>query len=128
MKFILKKYETHFLALILVVVIFLLFSNLGDRFFGTDETYVALRVKEVLEHGYPGDEEVSFTTPLHIYVVSISSMIFGLNEFSLRIISEVSTSIISSSEQLGGYVCFKVQPPFNLISFSFDIAIAKPRS
>ncbi|MCX6815412.1 MAG: glycosyltransferase family 39 protein [Candidatus Aenigmarchaeota archaeon] len=90
MHFTSKNYEKCFFIICLVLAALLLFYNLGDRFIGpTDEAYVVERSQEIIKIGYPGDLQVSLVTLPHLYLTSLSVLVFGLNQFSIRFVSAV---------------------------------------
>jgi 4-amino-4-deoxy-L-arabinose transferase-like glycosyltransferase len=72
---------------LMAVAVGLRLPNLGKLGLWGDEGYTALAVKAILQHGYPvlptGGmylRSISF-----LYVDALSAMIFGLNEFALRL-------------------------------------------
>jgi 4-amino-4-deoxy-L-arabinose transferase-like glycosyltransferase len=80
-----------FWVALMAVALGLRLPNLGRLGLWGDEGYTAIAVKAILEHGYPvlptGGmylRSVSF-----LYVDAVSAMIFGLNEFALRLPSVV---------------------------------------
>ena len=82
-----KLFLALFWVALMAVALGLRLSNLGRLGFWGDEGYTALAVKAILEHGYPvlptGGmylRSISF-----LYVDAVAAMIFGLNEFALRL-------------------------------------------
>ena len=82
-----KLFLALFWVALMAVALGLRLSNLGRLGLWGDEGYTALAVKAILEHGYPvlptGGmylRSISF-----LYVDAVAAMIFGLNEFALRL-------------------------------------------
>ncbi len=79
----------------IIIILFSLFlfisllPSLGKLSFWMDEGFYYLGAKEILEHGYPlfPSGHVCYKAILYSYVLSFFALIFGLNEFSLRLVS-----------------------------------------
>jgi 4-amino-4-deoxy-L-arabinose transferase-like glycosyltransferase len=77
------------LLCIISISIYLRLRNLGNLGFRWDEDITALAVRAILENGYPVlPTGVVYlrALPFH-YLLTVSTALFGFNEFSLRIVS-----------------------------------------
>jgi 4-amino-4-deoxy-L-arabinose transferase-like glycosyltransferase len=74
------------MAILLVAGFWLRTHNLGSLGLIGDEGHQALAVKGILTHGYPlVPSGIVYTRSiLYLYIQSLSALVFGLNEFSLR--------------------------------------------
>ena len=85
---------------IILFSIFLFISllhSLGKLSLWMDEGFHYLGVKEILEHGYPlfPSGHVYYKAIVYLYILTFFSLIFGLNEFSLRLVSVLSIIAVS---------------------------------
>jgi 4-amino-4-deoxy-L-arabinose transferase-like glycosyltransferase len=86
-----KKLEIIFLIIIIAFGAYLRLENLSLLSFWYDEGQVYLGVEGIIKHGIPRlpSGNILYHTIFSFYLRVIPALVFGLNEFSLRIISAV---------------------------------------
>ncbi len=75
------------ISCLLVIGFWLRIHNLGLLGLSTDEGHQALAVEGILKHGYPvvPSGMIYAWNILYIYMQSLATLVFGLNEFALRL-------------------------------------------
>ena len=86
-----SKYSSLFLYFLIVIGFYLRFNNLGNLSFWVDELITTHAAIGILEHGTPVlPSGMSYTRSiLNTSLIALSFKIFGINEFSARIVSVI---------------------------------------
>lgn len=98
--FIKNKYKILLTIILITIAAFICFYQLGNGFFENwDEAWYAEVTKQMLNNHNPivlywNDKVFLDKTPLNFWFNSLSSLIFGLNEFSIRLTSATSGFLI----------------------------------
>jgi 4-amino-4-deoxy-L-arabinose transferase-like glycosyltransferase len=84
-----------FLFLVSLICLIIRMKNLGALSLWMDEGFYYLAAKEILDHGYPlyPSGHILFKGMFYSYILSFFSLLFGLNEFSLRLVSVLASVI-----------------------------------
>ncbi|OQX55414.1 MAG: hypothetical protein B5M54_02560 [Candidatus Aminicenantes bacterium 4484_214] len=85
---------TVFLGLLIVFVIFYFSRHLADLSLWMDEGFHTIATQEILAHGYPlfPSGHIYYKAILYTYVLSLFSLLFGFNSFTLRLVSVLATA------------------------------------
>ncbi|MCM1987223.1 ArnT family glycosyltransferase [Methanococcoides seepicolus] len=80
------------LLLIMLLGIYLRIYNLGNLSLGTDEIYLGIAMKSILENGVPSLPDGAYYNRglTHSYLSSFFALFLGANEFSVRLPSAIS--------------------------------------
>lgn len=80
-------------ALFSVFVLLFLLHSLGFLSLWMDEGFYYLTAKTILQHGYPlfPSGHVYYKAIAYAYILAFFSVVFGLNAFTLRVVSVLST-------------------------------------
>src|ERR1051326_278344 len=86
------------LSCLIVIGFWLRIHHLGNLGFIVDEGHQALAVDGILRHGYPvlPSGRAYAWNLVFIYLQSAAALVFGVNEFSLRLPDRKSTRLNSS--------------------------------
>jgi len=86
-----SKYGSLFLYFLIVIGFYLRFNNLGNVSFSVDEFFTTYAAIGIFEHGTPVmPSGMSYTRSiLNTSLIALSFKIFGINEFSARIVSVI---------------------------------------
>jgi len=84
-----------FLTIICILSLLIRLKNLGYLSYWGDEGFSYLAVKGILQHGYPlyPSGHIYFKAILYMYVSSFFSLFFGINEFTLRLVSVLASVV-----------------------------------
>ena len=84
-----------FLAVICILSLLIRLKNLGYLSYWGDEGFSYLAVDGILQHGYPlyPSGHIYFKAILYMYVLSFFSLFFGVNEFTLRLVSVLASVV-----------------------------------
>ena len=88
---IISKYGILFLCFLILICFYLRFNNLGNLSFWVDELFTTYAAIGLLEHGTPVmPSGMSYTRSiLNTSLIALSFKIFGISEFSARIVSVI---------------------------------------
>jgi len=86
-----SKYGSLFLYFLIVIGFYLRFNNLGYLSFSVDEFFTTYAAIGIFEHGTPAMPSGMLYTRsiLNTSLIALSFKIFGINEFSARIVSVI---------------------------------------